>query len=174
MSGNVILEPGARLFTNLSFVWIGEVRTHCHAMLLEPPNEALSQVEPQLRGFGTEATWPVFTLPLSTLDYEMAPNMGDGVFLSAAVGEIPIGGGASLVFASGAPSMRLVVEDPEKPLHIDNCEGMDIVDVWELLERRTPEYCFAPNMPYLTFCPPSMIAGERQAGRLRQMQLARR
>jgi hypothetical protein len=176
MSGNVILEAGARLFTNLSSVSIGEVRTHCHAMLLEPPNEALKSLHPphpQLRGFGTEAAWPVFTLPLSTLDYEMTPNMGDGTFLSAAVGEVPIGGGADLVFASGAPTLRLRVEEPEKPLRIDNVEGMDITDVWELLERRTPEYCFAPHMPYLAYCPPSMVASERSAGRLRQMAIAR-
>lgn len=174
MSGNVFLAEGARLFTNLSFVSIGEIRTNCHALLLEPPNEELSQPHPQLRGFGTEAAWGAFALPLSTLDYEMTSRMGDAVFFSAAVGEVPIGGGANLVFASGAPTIKLVVEDPEKPLHIDDCRGMDITDVWELLEQRTPEFWFKPHMPYLGYCPPSMIAGERKAARLRQMQLAGR
>ena len=62
------------LITNLWYVTIGEgLVAHCNALLLaredDPNNRGSYRCE--MRGFGTEAAWPVFSLRLPTIDYEL-------------------------------------------------------------------------------------------------------
>lgn len=140
------------LITNLNWVTIGPVRTNTHALLLEDA-VLLGDRQCKVRGFGTDAAWPVFDIFLKSIEHELVDAQGN-VHMLKEDKLVPLITGALLRLKNG-PELQLVTCNRSRPLDIQTfeSEGGDrkILEVWEVLERKVPEYWDAPNMPLLSW-----------------------
>jgi hypothetical protein len=135
------------LFTNLSYVSIGDVRTSCHALLLEHDDDPLGRGTPrcQLRGFGTEAAWPVFDVRIPTIAHEIRTDRGDHLVIP------------------GGPEILLWRDTQEQPICVqtfewdsaDNERGHRFGEIWTALESSVARHWHAPYMPRLVHMEPA-------------------
>jgi hypothetical protein len=152
------------LFTNLTYVTVGAVRVHaCALLLVEECRERSAGPRCLARAFGTEASWPVFDMPIGSIAYELAAAQsaswifGDG-------DPKPLLTGAILRI-QGEPDIQLVADDDEQSIDVSRYEGDEhtILKVWPALEEKVARYWNRPAMPRLTFLPPEMHAPSRAA-----------
>lgn len=141
------------LITNLWCVTIDNVlRTHCNALLLEseedPNNSGSYRCE--IRGFGTEAAWPVFSLSVPTIDHEL---LDDRILLLKTSSSAP----------RDTPKIDLIRADVERPIAIqmfewdskDNPRGHRFGAIWAALEESVVKHWDAPYMPRLVHMEPA-------------------
>lgn len=131
------------LITNLSYVIIGDVRTDTHALLLEEWEEQLGgkYARRRVRGFGTDATWPVFDLHVSSVGYELTVK----------------GKGHVILQIDNGPRLDLSVSDQDRPIDVLTfAPGTDIEEVWEALPWKVASYWWPSytNMPRLVWLLP--------------------
>jgi hypothetical protein len=146
------------LITNLQFVSIGIVRTHCNALLLEEwdadmlsnmPNGGLRQ---RIRGFGTEPTWPVFDMASPTIEYTLEAAASSNIMIASQDGGLRplLFGNVMQIKGFNGPRLDLVLSDNSKPLDVETFEG-DIAKVWDVLPEKVSRYWHAPYMPRLSW-----------------------
>lgn len=141
------------LFTNLRFVTLNGVRTFTRALLLEPSEDLLNRGTTAfgIRGFGTDAAWPVFDVRVPSLEYTSATGESADLFVSGEGEPRPLATGAILRFKDG-PEVQLLAEDGRQAIDImEFAPDADIRDVWDVLPRKVAEYYGAPNMPVLNW-----------------------
>lgn len=94
------------LFTNLDMVFIGDVRTHCSALLLERTEGFLNrgQYQCKVRGFGPDPAWAIFDLFLRTPDIEYALQSAQ----SESVSTIRSSPGIASRFRTGLPTRAFI------------------------------------------------------------------
>lgn len=148
------------LITNLDWVTVGDVRTYTHALLLEQTRGlGRDDVMFKVRGFGTDPAWPVFDIFVKSIDYDLTDAQGN-LFKVEGDGVVPVIMGAIMQLKDGT-RLDLVTCHRERPLDIQTWEGDSderlILDVWEVLKRKVPEYWDAPNMPTLQWAPASLV-----------------
>ena len=145
------------LFTNLDYVSIGPVRTQSHALLLQEGDFFAGMgLRRQARGFGTESSWPVFDIDLSTIEYEIQPAKSPHIFISDAHPEPrPLSTGA--ILKVGDVSMQLWACDSDRDIDVWTIEGehgaRTILKVWDHLATSVALHWTAPNMPRLDWIP---------------------
>lgn len=149
-------ESAYILFTNLSYVVIGQVRTHCSALLLEQAEHPFDRdaIQCKIGGFGPDPAWPVFDyfltgdqLIVSTQDAQ------DGnLFIGQSGIPRPLSTGQILTIKDG-PTLQLHAQNTEAPICRDDFRGLRddrvILRVWSVLEARVRQHWTAPNMPTL-------------------------
>lgn len=146
------------LITNLWWVTIIEgqsarrLRLHCHALLIEPHGPQRPE-EYELRGFGTEAAWPVFDIAVPSLDHEIRD---DRLMFSALANQPPV------------PPIELVPEDGTRPLCVRAFDG-EINEVWAALEESVARHWHAPFIPRLVHMPPEAALAHPSPARARGM-----
>ena len=148
------------LFTNLTYVTIGDVRTNCAALLLEEAESAFDRDKPQckIRGFGPDPAWPVFDifLKVPTIEFELQDAASHHAIVLGQNGPYPLSVGAILTIRDGL-RMELIAQNRALGLLRDDFEGEQeertILKVWDVLSRRCIEAWNAPNMPMLTWRP---------------------
>ena len=138
------------LFTNLNYVTIGPVRTNSYALLLCDGEGLPGRRQCKVRGFGTDPAWPTFDIFVDSIEYTMHDAQGnlfklkdDGSMEATIVGAI-------LTLKDG-PKIEIVSNDRTRSIDIQTFEGESgvILEVWEALKKKVPEYWAAPNMPTL-------------------------
>ncbi len=151
------------LFTNLTYVTVGPVRTRSCALLLAEDKEPLLGPRCRARGFGTEAAWPVFDMTIPTIAHELVPARSS-VMIYGDAGPSPLMTGA-ILRVPGGPDFHLVASDDAHPVDVSRYEGDEhtILKVWPALEAKVARYWVRPAMPRLTFLPPEMHAPSRAA-----------
>ncbi len=148
------------LFTNIAFAQlldIPAIRLDIHALLIEEGSFGFLGPSYQIRGFGPDAAWPVFTFWLKDgpVVYSIADAQDNSkVFLSSSGKTQPIFGGSILTVEDG-PRLFLQSDDPENPLDIFESVG-DIEKVWNELEDRALKYMHTPYVPHSFYRPKSM------------------
>ena len=148
------------LFTNLSYVAIGTVRTMTNALVLaSTPKDAFGGPRFQARGFGTEAAWPVFDLELPTIAYSMDGMENYGAVLGNDGESRPFISQSILRIAGGedAPKLRLTIGNPRLPIDVEIFtfeNANEITKVWDALARKVEHYWHAPAMPHLVWKAP--------------------
>jgi hypothetical protein len=134
------------LITNLWYVTIGDLRTNCNALLLareEDPHDR-KRLCCKMRGFGTEAAWPVFDLALPTIRYELRER-------------------PDVLVIADAPAIGLWRDSNERPIVCqtfewdtkDNPRGERYEEIWIALETSVAEHWHAPYMPRLMHMEPT-------------------
>jgi hypothetical protein len=147
------------LLTNLQFVTLNGVRTFCRALLItqdDNPVLAFAGADYTIRGFGTEAAWPVFDVRFrkEDLPYTLAAGMSDNLLFMTQDGAVkPLITGAVMEFKSGLV-LVLEADDADRPIDV-TYEAEDIGKVWRTMWEKTAAYWKAPRMPRLTYGPPS-------------------
>lgn len=146
-----------RLLTNVEEVLVGNTSKmwlNCHAILLEPVLSPLSDMPQggQIRGFLTDGTLPVFSLPLvcGHLDYKMKLAKSTHATIETHRGTKLLLTSQRLSFDDDT-ELDLAIEDPERKLDI--AEFDDITEVWKALPRKVLEYWRAPDMPVRCLLP---------------------
>jgi len=162
-------ETKFTLLTNICFAQQegSKMRLDCHALLIEEDTfESFGEegaTRHELRGFGPDAAWPVFTYWLDkekSLPYEISGRTSNNNIVmlsddpedSEKLVSKPIFSGYFLKFVDGL-TFYLQSEDHTKPLDIYKQVG-NITGVWEVLRQKVSEYWSAPYMPYLKYAPP--------------------
>lgn len=137
------------LITNLSWVTINGIRTHSHALLLERVDEGVCKGT-KIRGFGTDATWPVFDLNVPSIKYTLEDIHG-GPALQAHPwdGTRLIYRGANMLF-EGGPLVELCISNSHHPIQIDDSRE-DIRDVWAVLPGLTRKYWRNDGFPTMSW-----------------------
>jgi hypothetical protein len=142
----------ATLFTNLEYVTIQPVRTMCHALLLTREEPLFRRTDQKagpfpdrcmLKGFGTEAAWPVFDLLLPSISFSQAAAESTNMQMMKSDGTLaPLMSGSVLQF-EGGPEVQLVSGSYcGKPIRVDTFpSGTDITEIYELLQSRVIESC---------------------------------
>jgi len=146
------------LFTNISSVSFGDVRLHCHALVLS--QDYIMGERIQLRGFATEACTEVFDFRLKSQGYELEDTThsqyrtderffknGHRLYSSY-----------KLTLVNGV-ELSLFTDESEFELDVQKFEGdrdsRVILDVWEALARKTERYWSAPAIPMSVPVPPA-------------------
>ena len=171
------------LFTNLRSVGLETRRDRAHehglvmfahALLLEEylPDRAdelasaSERARREIRGFGTDPSWSVFTLGLSdSIAYELVdlPRMADAIAAGHKITSKLLRVGAPAPPPVGFDRLReveLYTEDQERPIDVQLFEGerSEVLTgpggVWEKLPLKVAEYWRAPNMPRPVWAPP--------------------
>lgn len=141
------------LITNLWYVTLDDnLRMNCNALLLvrEDDQNKRGSYRCALRGFGTEAAWPVFGLKLPTIDHELRDNR---LVLLRADGHM----------LQNAPTIRLDRDDIDRPFHVqtfewesdDNPRGQRFGEIWNALETSVAQHWHTPYMPRLVHMEPA-------------------
>lgn len=151
------------LITNLDYVTIGPVRTHCDALLLDQPGDLSGFGQScKVRGFGPDPAWDVFDYflrDLTEVRYTLEGAESQGVqFIGASGVPGPLMRGAILRI-EGGPQMDLVTRDSARPLRVEVFEGAReervVLRVWEVLKERVRQYRHPDQyMPSLVWGPP--------------------
>lgn len=147
------------LATNINFVAVDGLRLDCNAILIEERVVPLfgEETYTQLRGFGPNSAWPVFTYRIDSGEFSFTIKpaqsnsvlfMGDGDAKPK-----PVFGGSIMELSNGK-QFFLQAEDMSHPLDLTENET-DICKIWEILERKCEEYWQSPNMPHLSWYPPA-------------------
>lgn len=140
------------LLTNIEFAQFSEaqLRMDCNAILIEEGGEGLfGEPHNRVRGFGMNATWPVFTywLKPEALPFEIAKVEDKSHMMMSGNKAIPVFQGSLLKFADGK-SFFLQCEDSSAPL--DRLEGVsEIMEIWRALEMKCSHYWSKPHRPHL-------------------------
>lgn len=157
------------LLTNLQFLVFNDATLHINALLIEEGHHAaLSQSIYQLRGFGPDAAWEVFSLTLkphqfpitwadvpSPLTEFVGHKIPSSIIGLTIPGKIP----------DSAPHVyKMFRENAERPLDVYVNETDSHIDVWEVLSQKVAQYWRAPFMPYLQHGPPGLRRGSLQDG----------
>lgn len=144
------------LFTNLTYVTIGDVRTMSNALLLCEDEKPLAGPKCRARGFGTEASWAVFDMTISSIVHELVPARSSAMIFGDA-GAMPFASGAILRLTDG-PEFHLIDSDNKHSIDVSRYEGDEhtIMKVWRALEEKVARYWNRPYMPRLTHMPPGM------------------
>lgn len=136
------------LITNLEWVTIHGIRTFTHALLLCEGVHPLDSSKPrsQLRGFGTDPSWPVFDFTVPSIEYTLEDIQG-GPALQAHPwdGTRLIYRGAKMQFAGG-PLIELAISNSYHPIQIDQSRE-DIRDVWAVLPVLVRKYWRTDGFP---------------------------
>lgn len=155
----IVSETQHTLFTNISFASVhgSNLRLDCSSLLLEVGTLGIFDKHNQLRGFGPDPAWPVFTfyLPNGEVTYTIDSAEDKSKLIIGAGKEAqtkPLFSGSILTIKNG-PALFLQVENPEHPLDIFKSTG-DIDKVWFELETRVAKYWRAPYMPHSSYGPP--------------------
>jgi len=141
------------LITNVNHALVDAVKTYCNAVLLsrtaDPYDRRRSRCE--MIGFGTEAAWRVFSLPLATIDHELRD---DQIMLDPA--------------AQSGPRILLLREDIYRPLAVrifewepDDDRERRRDEIWTALERSVADHWQPRYMPRLTHVAPGSYAAPR-------------
>lgn len=129
------------LLTNLRFITLNGVRTFCHALLItqdDNPVISFGGSNYSIRGFGTEAAWPVFDMALAKEDlpYSLTTAASDNVLVIAHDGSTKLlRTGTIMTFKSGL-SLVLESDAASKPIDV-TYEEDDISEVWRMLWVKT-------------------------------------
>lgn len=148
------------LFTNLDYVILNEVRTYCHGLVLQSDRSLFNhnKLEHKVRGFGTEAAWPVFDMKVESVEYQISRAAGADVFFAGDSAPRPLFSGAILELKDG-PKITLLDCDHRRPIDVHEFpEGTDYEDVWVMLQRKADDYWTAPNMPRLSWAAPVSLS----------------
>jgi len=136
------------LVTGFDGVTIGGVRYYAHAALLTRERDSVKATgvdRHQLRLFGTSSLAPIAQIGVSTLDVQITPTPTPAgrEDLASATYTIAVGD-VTGVFAGTEcrPPVVDLIED-----------GVGMLHVWRLLERRVAESWDAPNIPIVTYLP---------------------
>jgi hypothetical protein len=146
------------LFSNLSYVTIGDVRTNCGALILEPrdPQDrhpgGFFASRDKIRGFAYGASNPCFDMFPPSLEYVAQDADSSATLVMLRDGEdkpIPMFRGAILTFKDG-PVLRLMAgTHDDRPIQIDHIESPDHGELydtlWATMDRRIAEFCDTPN-----------------------------
>lgn len=144
------------LFTNLNYVILNDVRAYCHGLLLQSDQSVFNhrKLEHRVRGFGTEAAWPVFDTKVDSIEYQIVAAAGADVFVPGDNAPRPLFSGAILELRGGL-KITLLDCDHRRPIDVHEFpEGTEYEDVWVMLQRKADDYWTAPNMPKLMWAAP--------------------
>lgn len=141
------------LFTNLQYVSVGKVRTHCQAMIVEQTETILNpnEVRYRVRGFGPDPAWPVFDLDVDSFAFKLDGAASDKYFMMVndEGPPKPLFSGHIMTFPDGT-KIEMVLADNSQKIRIDVFEGADCYqDVWRLLYAAPAKYARAPYIPVL-------------------------
>lgn len=153
-------EEKFTLLTNIDAVAHGNVRLHCHAILLTEGGVGIFEPIFSIRGFGTEAGWEVFDMRFrpEAFPHTLTPFVNPDYLMLKDDGEAyPIFTGNILTLQDGT-KFDLYASDLKRPLDIHVSTDGDICKVWEILADKTREYWDAPYMPSLNYAPAKIRA----------------
>lgn len=152
------------LFTNLDYVVLRGVRTHCHALVLQQVAHHLGveTYECRVRGFGADASSEVFDIshPTTELDFEVVPAQSNQAAFIKANGTVcPLSTGS--ILRIGVLELQLHAHDSSKPICQDPFEAEQdqrvVLKVWRKLRERVAEFWIHPAMPVVGHHSPQLV-----------------
>lgn len=164
---NLVEQTEYTLLTNIDCAVRKDdpMRLECSAVLLTKAVEG-SLYHTVLRGFGTEAAWPVFDMALDNekhFPFTLKPFENQMVKLLTESGAKNIFIGTTLTLKDG-PEFALYAEDSERPIDVFEQTG-DICKLWDVLYKKTGLYWTSPYMPRLSYEPaPNSYQSQRERG----------
>lgn len=148
----------AALITNLSFVGVGAVRIHCHALLFHEDPDPVAFTGPRLsvRGFGSEPSWETFDLTPESIDFDIDMRVRSIADISVT---------DYYLFCRGIPELRLWRDDADQKMSIDRFQGQNVLpdQVWPILTDRVARFWRAPFMLGVATAPPREMAARNRA-----------
>lgn len=143
------------LFTNLEYVTVGPVRTMCYALLLEKSVIFEENYKWVVRGFGTEAAWPVFDMSFSDeIDFTTEPQQ-----VSHPSGQkFQPSGRMTLKITDKregkSEELALLAHNLKKPISVEFFRDVEVPWLWRHLASRVRDCWQPPHMPSLRWGPP--------------------
>lgn len=140
------------LITNLSYVMVGPVRAHCHALLLSEGKDVFGgDVRRRMRGFGTDPALEIFDMNIPSIDFTSSPAQSGHVFIGQ--DDIPkplFSGGIFRFGGEDGIEVQLIKEIAEAEFDIQRFEGTQserpVLRVWAVLPVKVEQYWNAPYM----------------------------
>ncbi len=140
------------LITNLQYVSIGPVRTHCYALLLSEGVHFFDETKRrcQMRGFLTDPALETFDMDIPSIEFTSDAAASGHVFVGGD-GEVrPLFSGGIFKIAADGPTVSLVKDDDRADFDIQRFEGprdeSPILRVWAVLQPKVRQYWRAPFM----------------------------
>lgn len=152
------------LITNVSFAQFVQEqpvsKLWCYAVLLTENGHGFFEKPTQtIRGFGSDAAYPIFSTWLGDNAFPYTVNQAESadMFIGHDNKMRPMSSGAVFHFGDGT-RLYLNVEDNACPLDIVSFqEGTEIDVVWNTLQKKVAQYWQAPNMPVLSYSPARLV-----------------
>jgi len=133
------------LITNLSAVLVNGVRTYTYALLLSELKGTT-----QIRGFGTDSTWPTFDLFVPSLDYTLTNPQGE-IWNAPRPPGYPKFTGGIMQFVGG-PRVDLWISNGSTSIRIDPAKA-NILDVWAVLPGLVRKFWIHSGIPTIQWGP---------------------
>lgn len=142
------------LFTNLSYVWVRDVRAYCSALLLVEDRDFLDPRTKrfEVRGFGPCPEWPVFDMRVKSIDFSITKHVKSNNVVVGDSGQArPLFSGSVVELKEG-PALVLISEKQEEPIDVERFSGRDLYpEIWDVLRVKARRYWGKPAMPELVY-----------------------
>lgn len=136
------------LITNIRFARSNGLHLEACALLICPADKNSLSNQPQLRAFGPDGAWPVFSLWLQSAEFELAPwDSQNQVILKDDGTTKPLYSGA--VLRIDGHEFYLDKACHENDFLVEQFDQGNIRAVWDALPGRCARFWMAPNMPTL-------------------------